>query len=209
MSPTSTRRGLQEAHEGAPREASSGVRRLARGNATFLRQGVGLIDRLSDEQFRAGPPVDPLLATARALFQRGAVGAHFRHVLDHYVSFFEGLDGGLVDYDRRSRDRALERDRGLCQGCLGAFVRRLEGLAVDGEEALLLTALGGAAHEGGQAVPGTSSVSRELQFLASHTVHHYAIIAVIARLFGVEPGDEFGVAPSTLEYERGASSCAP
>jgi hypothetical protein len=52
-----------------------------------------------------------------------------------------------------------------------------------------------------------TSVGRELQFLVSHTVHHYAVIAAMLRPQGVEPGADFGVAPSTLVYEQG-SACA-
>ena len=45
-----------------------------------------------------------------------------------------------------------------------------------------------------------SSVERELQVLLSHTVHHYALIAVALRLHGHPVDEEFGVAPSTLRY---------
>lgn len=44
-----------------------------------------------------------------------------------------------------------------------------------------------------------SSVKRELQFLVSHTVHHYALIKELLRREGFDPGAEFGVAPSTLQ----------
>ncbi len=186
-----------------------GIQRLAESNAGFLRQGMDLVARLSDEQFRERPRLDPRLETARALFTRGAVGAHFRHVLDHYASFFEGLEGGVVDYDRRERERALEQQRSLCLERMGQCVQRLADLGPKGRDQPLDTALGGAGRVAGAPALGRSSVARELQFLASHTVHHYAIIAVIARLHGVEPGDEFGVAPSTLDYERGAARCAP
>jgi hypothetical protein len=50
-----------------------------------------------------------------------------------------------------------------------------------------------------------SSVGRELQALLGHTVHHYAIIALLLRVEGIEPGEEFGVAPSTLAHWRAAS----
>jgi hypothetical protein len=43
-------------------------------------------------------------------------------------------------------------------------------------------------------------VGRELQYLLSHTIHHYAIIGSILRAQGVEPGPDFGVAPSTLRH---------
>jgi hypothetical protein len=48
---------------------------------------------------------------------------------------------------------------------------------------------------------------RELQFLLSHTVHHYALMALILRLQGFNPAAEFGVAPSTLQHwERAAAA---
>ncbi len=49
---------------------------------------------------------------------------------------------------------------------------------------------------------GYSSVKRELQFLLSHTIHHYSLVAVALRAQGFEPGADFGVAPSTLRYWR-------
>jgi len=45
-----------------------------------------------------------------------------------------------------------------------------------------------------------STVRRELQYLQSHTIHHFALISMILRLQGLRPADDFGVAPSTLQY---------
>jgi hypothetical protein len=45
-----------------------------------------------------------------------------------------------------------------------------------------------------------SSISRELQVLSSHTIHHFALIAMTLRMHGVELDAEFGMAPSTLRY---------
>jgi hypothetical protein len=47
-----------------------------------------------------------------------------------------------------------------------------------------------------------------LQFLLSHTVHHFALMALILRAQGADPGDDFGVAPSTLEHRRAALASA-
>ena len=52
-----------------------------------------------------------------------------------------------------------------------------------------------------QGVLRTSSVARELDFLQSHTIHHYAIIAMLCRLQNVVVEQGFGVAPSTLRYQ--------
>jgi hypothetical protein len=43
-------------------------------------------------------------------------------------------------------------------------------------------------------------MARELEFLLSHTVHHYAIVAILCRLQGIAVDDGFGVAPSTLRH---------
>ena len=54
-----------------------------------------------------------------------------------------------------------------------------------------------------------STVQRELMYVLSHTVHHYAIISLLALQSGVKLDAEFGVAPSTLAYRRQRTACAP
>ena len=175
------------------------TRRLVEGNVAFLLQGLELIQSMTDEQFSAAPP----------LFPRGGVGAHFRHILDHYDCFFAGCDDGRIDYDRRERDPALETVRAVAARKIRDVCRRLDEMAGDDpRKPLEATLLCG---EPGCAEPmwSATSIARELQFLVSHTVHHYAVIAAILRPQGVEPGADFGVAPSTLVYEQGTAGCAP
>lgn len=171
---------------------------LARGNAAFLRQGLELIRNLDDEQFQDAP----------APFSRGGIGAHFRHILDHYDAFLAGLSSGRVDYDRRERDANLEERRDVADAKIDSILRALARLGGAEADRPLEVAMDCGAGPGAPHVWSPSSVARELQFLVSHTVHHYAVIAAIARLFGVEPGSDFGVAPSTLKYERDAGLCA-
>ena len=45
-----------------------------------------------------------------------------------------------------------------------------------------------------------SSVGRELQVLSSHTIHHFALMAMTLRVLGVPVDPDFGMAPSTLRY---------
>lgn len=56
-----------------------------------------------------------------------------------------------------------------------------------------------------------STLHRELQFLVSHTVHHYAlIVALLGRLsYELEPEHaDFGIAPSTLAHWNEADQLA-
>jgi hypothetical protein len=46
-----------------------------------------------------------------------------------------------------------------------------------------------------------SSVGRELVFLASHAIHHYALLQVYCAQHGVVTDPHFGTAPSTVANE--------
>jgi len=170
-------------------EALEQARRLAGRNIAFLRQGQELIAALTDADFSATAPSG----------LRGGVGPHFRHVLDHYECFLDGLDARNVDYDRRERDPSVETQRGAADAKIEQIVERLARLSpADADVALSVRVDSG---EGGERHVSHSSVGRELQFLVSHTVHHYAVIAVMLRVRGIDPGRDFGVAPSTLKHE--------
>jgi uncharacterized damage-inducible protein DinB len=51
-----------------------------------------------------------------------------------------------------------------------------------------------------------STPDRELQFLASHTVHHFALVALLLRLAGVSVPDGFGVATATARHREAAAT---
>ena len=50
--------------------------------------------------------------------------------------------------------------------------------------------------------PIATNLQRELLFLQSHTVHHYAIIGAMTRAFGNQPDNEFGVAIATRTHQK-------
>jgi uncharacterized damage-inducible protein DinB len=178
------------------RGAAVTARSLTERNIAILAQGRDLLARLTDDEYVAAAPSG----------LRGGVGPHFRHVLDHYELFLAGCAGQVVDYDVRKRETSVERDRGAALAKLGEVVGGLLVLAeVDAARALLVKVDSGEADE---RFEGASSIGRELQFLVSHTVHHYAVIAVMLRARGIDPGRDFGVAPSTLKHEAGTQACA-
>lgn len=170
---------------------------FAGDNIHFLRQALDLVGRLGDGIYAK---------TGHALFNSG-VGGHLRHCLDHYANFLKGLPTGRVDYDARDRDAVVERDRGRAMAMLRELIEGLEALrGQDGDRSLLVKMDCGDGSDPSSWWTG-STVRRELQFLLSHTVHHYALIALILRIQGVETGPAFGVAPSTLRHQAGVS-CA-
>jgi hypothetical protein len=130
----------------------------------------------------------------------GPVGAHLRHVVEHYEALVHGLPLGVVDYDGRPRDRQLEtsptlaRDRllGLRQ-VLGLWSPEMLGLSVQ--------VLGQGGISGDFDFCVASSVGRELYFLASHAVHHFALLAPHLQRHGVPVPTHFGKAPATVANE--------
>ena len=168
---------------------------LTARNAGFLRQGAELISRLTPGQYEVTP----------RHFHRGGVGAHVRHILDHYDCFLRGVESGRVDYDQRERDLSVATDPVVAARKLEQVIAALERLTESDGSRLLDVAIDRGGEQTDAPHWGVSSVARELQFLVSHTVHHYAVIAAMLRPQGIEPGSDFGVAPSTLEYEQGVA----
>lgn len=160
-------------------------RELIALNIIWLEQALALVEQLDDEVFAMSPAG---LAPHR-------VGAHLRHILDFYECFFDGLKSRRIDYDSRKRDESVERDRWFAAAKIRAIIRSFEA-ALPGDPSL------GVRLEGADLnawLP--SSVGRELQALSSHTIHHFALIAMTLRVHGVGVDPEFGMSPSTLRYQ--------
>lgn len=163
----------------------------------LLEQGAELVASLEPDVFTQTGRLAP----------QGSVGAHMRHVADFVQSFLRDLARGAVDYDRRERDERLERDPVRARAHL---LRLRDGVLelgrLDPRGALEVRAESALVGQAWQ----PSSLARELVVLLSHTVHHYALIAVLLRARGIEPPPELGVAPSTLgHWQEERSTCAP
>lgn len=164
---------------------TSPVDQLIADNLTVLRQGQDLVEVLDGPAFTA---------TAPALAFSG-VGPHLRHVLDFYQRFLDALEGPetpgtilRIDYDARERAPRLESDPVHAMAMLARTMDRLRALtSADAERPLNVRS------DGSPWVPST--IAGELQSLVSHTVHHFALIAVTVRCQGREPGPTSGWHP--------------
>lgn len=169
---------------------------LVEDNIAMIEQGRRLAASLPGDAFTARSP-----ATLGA-----SIGGHLRHNLDHYTCFLRGVADGRIDYDARQRDNGVESEPATACAALGAAAAgfaALDAAALDRDLEVRMDT-----GEGDTRPWTRSTVRRELQFLVSHTVHHYALIAMICGMHGhaVEAG--FGVAPSTLEHRRRQSGQA-
>ncbi|HEY7027993.1 MAG TPA: DinB family protein [Gemmatimonadales bacterium] len=166
------------------------------GNCQVLDQCIEVLRRMDDQTY----------ATAGAI-EGSPVGAHFRHVFDHYQVVLGGLAAGRIDYDERRRDPRLEQERGYAINVALGLRNELGHVTADLGSRPLQVSTRSLADEESPDWSG-STVRRELQFLVSHTVHHCALIKQILRQHGFDAGEEFGLAPSTKGHLRRQAACA-
>ncbi len=128
-------------------------------------------------------------------------GPHLRHIVEHYEAFTLNIDARSVDYDTRARDRSIEQDRQLARVRIIAVQAQLSALASRQlQDPIAVHLRGGLGGE--ENFVSFSTIARELLFLASHAVHHYALIQLHCREQGIDLGANFGKAPATVRYEQ-------
>jgi uncharacterized damage-inducible protein DinB len=136
----------------------------------------------------------------------GSLGAQVRHCLDFYACLLDGLGTGRVDYDARDRDERLETRPELALARLDALEARLRAALAGAADRPLRVRVDEPEGAAGRAA---SSLGRELRFLVSHTVHHFAIVGLLLRAAGRPVDPAFGVAPSTLRQRGAAAGAGP
>jgi uncharacterized damage-inducible protein DinB len=153
-----------------------------------LRQLGELLEALTDEQYVRKPVgVVP-----------SSIGGHIRHNLDHVSALLAGVERGEIDYDQRERGTDVETNRQAALQAIERQVLELLAFAARGEDRRLR--LRGLVTSASSPVVVETSVARELSFVLSHTIHHNALIGVMAMLLGVPIPERFGYAPSTIAH---------
>ena len=170
-------------------------------NREVLEQGVRLISGLDPEVYRHS---DQNLNAS-------CVGAHFRHILDFYDCALTGYRT-CIDYCNRNRDPLTENEPKKAVSRIRATADKLDALMANTitDNSVAVAGFESSNRDHDDASSGVeqaaaSTIGRELQFLLDHTIHHYAIIALILRIQSAAVPEEFGVAPFTLKYRESAS----
>ena len=131
-------------------------------------------------------------APARA---SGSIGAHVRHCLDHARALLASAAGSALSYDSRLRGTAVETDVRAAVGEIKRLHLGLDDLVeLDLDRPLVLHSV---TRRDGAAVSVKTTLGRELTFVAQHTIHHCAIIALLLEQIGRRVPADFGLAPST------------
>ncbi|QTE34826.1 hypothetical protein J3L18_16880 [Mucilaginibacter gossypii] len=155
--------------------------------SNLLEQLQYVIDELSPLQYTQ--PVK--------LLSQSSIGQHTRHILEFFIELNKGYETGMVDYDKRVRNKAIEADKDFAV----TTIRQVEANVQKPDKELLLQAEYGEGEAHSAQV--FSNYYRELVYNLEHTVHHMALIRIgVNAVSDVVIPDEFGVAASTLKYRK-------
>ena len=166
--------------------------KLVSANLLIIKQLVEALNKLDALSFTR-PPEGEL---------GGTIGMHFRHVIEFYKELVKVIKADEVDsllcYDNRQRDLKLETS-------IEDSIETLESLAMDlksSPEADRVFTLRSLLEVGQPMVDLPTSLFRELQYVLEHSVHHMAIIKMLAEQMNVSLDSNFGVATATQDYHK-------
>ena len=154
-----------------------------------LRQGELLLAKIDNEKYTR---------KLRLAFN-SAIGGHYRHCLDHFQSLLRGLAVHEINYDHRERDPRIENDREFAVTETRRIVDACQRIPTP-YLACPINVRSQVAYGSDDAPVIRSTVARELMYAVAHTIHHYALIAVMCGPLDIALPPGFGVAPSTLKY---------
>lgn len=159
---------------------------LLESNINGIDEGLLLLQGLNESQYTT---------VVKPAFQ-ASIGGHMRHVIEHYQCFFDQFESGEICYDARCRNSDIETSKQLAVDSLHSIKQQLQAL----NRYELTAKLQIKDMQTDNLIE--SNIRRELLFLQSHTVHHYAIVAAMARLQGETVDHKFGLAVATRAYQQ-------
>jgi hypothetical protein len=155
-------------------------------NNVFVRLSETL-NQLSQEEY-----VQP----CSTLFNN-TIGQHVRHIIELFQCLENGYDQGVVNYEKRKRDTAIENGKDFAVSLLTEIYRNLEKPDKD----LILEATYDDHSTGPIRIQ--TNFSREIAYNLEHTIHHMALMRVgIREVSGIRLADDFGVASSTVKHRQ-------
>lgn len=131
------------------------------------------------------------------VLSNATIGQHTRHIIEMYQCLLNGYEAGLVCYDHRKRDVAIETNKTLAQRLMVEITQQTER---PNKEMQLKAVYGDATAE---ELNVSTNYYRELAYNLEHTIHHMALIKVgLKELNIIAVSDTFGVASSTVRNRQ-------
>lgn len=163
------------------------MHRIITYNHALLHQADDLLDQLDDVAF----------SQQRELLFGGSIGQHIRHVVEYYQCLLRQREGGLLSYDRRERDPLMERRVQVARAAIAWCLDQVQ--RIQGDAALTLEC---ELPDDEGSLRQSTSLVRELTYVADHCVHHMAMVRIVLQqqLPQVAHPVELGVAAATRNH---------
>jgi uncharacterized damage-inducible protein DinB len=162
---------------------------LSQAANNILKQLSGVVEQITEDDFRKAS--NSLNAT---------VGQHLRHTLEFFICLEQGYSEGVVNYDKRIHNKAMENDRLIA---LHTIQQIQEFININQADKMLKLEVG-YLPDSEECETITTNYLRELVYNIEHAVHHMAIMKIgigeVADYITL-PAD-FGIAISTLRYKE-------
>jgi uncharacterized damage-inducible protein DinB len=164
---------------------------LSQAANNILKQLAGVVDQITEEDFRK--PSNALNAT---------IGQHLRHTLEFFICLEQGYGRGVVNYDKRIHNKAMENDKFITLHAIHQIQEFIN--ANQSDKALKLEV--GYLPDSEACDTINTNYQRELVYNIEHAVHHMAIMKIgIREVAGyITLPSDFGIAVSTLRYKETA-----
>ena len=149
-----------------------------------LNELIDLLHQLSHEEY----------SNCCMELSNATIGEHTRHIIEMFQCLENQYDLGIVNYDKRERNRLIQTDPKFAIQSIHSIQDNLD---KKNKNIALLQVIDG------EEIQIESNYFRELLYNLEHCIHHQALIKVaILQCETVTIDPNFGVARSTIEYRN-------
>jgi hypothetical protein len=148
-----------------------------------LHELIDLLNQLTDQVY----------TTPCRELSNATIGEHTRHCFELFQCLLSQYELGVINYDKRQRDLAIQSQTEVAKTALLSLLDQLDKPNID----LVLEQ-----DYDGNRIQITTTYQRELLYNLDHCVHHQALIKVALLSSTVQIDPNFGVARSTIAYRE-------
>lgn len=148
-----------------------------------LHELIDLLNQLTDQVY----------TTPCRELSNATIGEHTRHCIELFQCLLSQYELGVINYDKRQRDLAIQSQTEVAKTALLSLLNQLDKPNID----LVLEQ-----DYDGNRIQITTTYQRELLYNLDHCVHHQALIKVALLSSTVQIDPNFGVARSTIAYRQ-------
>jgi uncharacterized damage-inducible protein DinB len=164
--------------------------KMSNSYVDVIEQAIGLLDDISLADYQE----------VLAPHFSSSIGAHVRHIVDHFLALKPASTFGEINYNKRNRHSDVEQfPKSAIAECesIRAWLHETCSSELLNQRVQVITDID-INHTNSTSCEST--LERELVFVASHAIHHYALIRIIRNMQGKALPEFFGFAPATVAY---------